>query len=188
METRNGVPKNSIPCYDGGFFTSRTELTLKNISRDKKVAYSFKGRGNETGITLKGQKKGFMMPGEHQSLQVVMQNKPQGSNNLCIFWEVHEFESTIQFENCLQKKCESFFNRVRIVPPEKPSQAIEEMDSSIASLNSSFTTISSQREVDLRDLSARFDQMQRQIRLVIIFSVILLVLALYLAFEIQRLN
>ena len=55
------MTRENHPCRHGlfnhTFFTSQTDLTLKNISQDKKVAYSFKGRGNETGISLKGQKK-----------------------------------------------------------------------------------------------------------------------------------
>jgi len=123
-----------------------------------------------------------MMPGEQQELQIIMQQKPQGANNLCIFWEVHDFESTIQFEDCLQNKCESFFNRVRIIPPDKISPNAD------ISLNSSFPSTSGNQEVNLRELSERYNHLQRQIQTVLAISVALLAIAIYVALEIRKLN
>ena len=84
----------------------------------------------------------------------------------------------------MQNKCESFFNRVRIIPPDKPSN----VDVTDLSSNSSFTSASGNRDADLQELSERFDQMQRQIQTVLVFSVALLAVAIYVAFEIQKLN
>lgn len=71
---------------------------------------------------------------------------------------------------------------MRIIPPEKTSPDVD------ISLNSSFPSVSGNQETNFRELSERFDQLQRQIQIVLAISVALLAVAIYVALEIQKLN